>query len=234
LSPIAVHLGVGLLLSASVAGVAWRVRALTLGGAAAATAVGAVIYGFGGVKWAVLLLVFFLTSSTLTRTGGEHKSPSADRAGRTAGQVAANGAIAAAFALAYWGTDTPWIAAGFAGAIAAATADTWATEIGLLTPTPPRLITSREICRPGQSGGVTSLGTRGGIAGASAIALLGNLLLGTSVLGVLIAGTAAMLVDSLLGATLEARARLLTNNSVNLLTTAIGALLAALLGTRLP
>ncbi|MGH2348296.1 MAG: DUF92 domain-containing protein [bacterium] len=216
------------------AGIAWRVRALTLGGAAAAAAVGAAIYGFGGVRWAVLLLVFFATSSMLTRTGGEHKPPAADRAGRRAGQVLANGAVASAFALAYWGGGVPWIAAGFAGAIAAATADTWATEIGLLSSTPPRLITSGAVCRPGQSGGVTSLGTRGGIAGAGAIALLGNLLLGTSVLGVLIAGTAAMFADSLLGATLEARARLLTNDTVNLLTTAIGAALAAGLANYLP
>jgi uncharacterized protein (TIGR00297 family) len=234
LSPIALQLCVGLLLSAFVAGVAWRVRALTPGGAAAATVVGAAIYGFGGVQWAVLLLVFFATSSMLTRAGGESKLPTADHAGRRPGQVLANGAVASAFALAYGIAGAPWIAAGFAGAIAAATADTWATEIGLLSPTPPRLITSREICRPGQSGGVTSLGTRGGIAGASAIALLGNLLLGTPVLGVLIAGTAAMFVDSLLGATLEARARLLTNDTVNLLTTAIGALLAAGLANYLP
>jgi uncharacterized protein (TIGR00297 family) len=219
----------GVLLAALIAGAAWRLRALTIGGALAAAAVGAAIYGFGGVRWAVLLLVFFVTSSMFTRAGGEHKTSSGDRAGRTAGQVAANGLVAAAFALAHSGSGAPWIATGFVGAVAAATADTWATEIGLLSRTPPRLITTGKVCRPGQSGGITSLGTRGGIAGAGVIALLGNVLLGTSVLGVLIAGTAAMFADSLLGATLEARARVLTNNTVNLLTTATGALLAALL-----
>src|SRR5574341_1853160 len=123
--------------------------------------------------------------------------------GRTAGQVLANGIVAAACAVAHSGRAAVWIVAGFAGAVAAATADTWATEIGLLSRTPPRLITTGRVCEPGQSGGITSLGTRGGIAGAGVIALLGNVLLGTSFLGVMIAGIAAMLVDSLLGATLE-------------------------------
>jgi len=224
---------IGLLLSGIIAAVAWRARALTAGGAAAATIVGAVIYGFGGVAWAVLLVVFFLTSSILTRAGGGQK-PAADRTGRTAGQVLANGIVAAAFALGHTGSTAVWIVAGFAGAVAAATADTWATEIGLLSKTPPRLITTGRVCAPGQSGGITSLGTRGAIAGAGVIAVLGNLLLGTSFLGVLIAGTAAMFVDSVVGATLEGRLRMVTNDTVNLLTTTIGAVLAAALAARLP
>lgn len=223
----------GLLLSGLVAAIAWRVRALTVGGAVAGTLIGGAIYGFGGVYWAGLLLTFFATSSALTRAGREQK-PAADSMGRTAAQVLANGAVAAAFAVAHSGSAALWITAGFAGAIAAATADTWATEIGLLSRTPPRLITTGRVCEPGQSGGITSLGTRGGIAGAGVIALLGNVLLGTSFLGVLVAGISAMIVDSLLGATLERRWRLVTNDTVNLMTTTTGAVLATALRAWLP
>lgn len=219
----------GLIASCAVAGAGWRAHALTSGGAVAAVAVGAAIYAFGGVSWAVLLLLFFATSSGLTFAGGETKIPKADRAGRTAGQVLANGIVASALAIMHLGNSATWIITGFAGAIAAATADTWATEIGLLSKTPPRLITTGQVCQPGQSGGVTWLGTKSGLAGAGVVAVAGNLLMGTPVLGVWIAGGVAMFADSLLGATLEARLRILTNNTVNLLTTATGALVGAVL-----
>ncbi len=205
-----------------------------MSGALAAVVVGTAIYGFGGVAWAVLLLVFFATSSLLTFAGGQSKIASGDRGGRTAGQVLANGSVAAGLAVSHSVAPALWATAAFAGAIAAATADTWATEIGLLSSAPPRLITTGQICQPGESGGITWLGTRAGLAGAGVIAVAGNLLLGAPFLGVWIAGMLAMLVDSLLGATLEARLRMLTNDSVNLVTTTTGALIAAALAGALP
>src|SRR2546422_8154673 len=128
-------------------------------GLAAGLAVGgAVTWGLG---WPGLarLAGFFLSGSLLTQwTGGTGGR-------RNARQVLANGGVGAVAALA-----GSWPAA--AGAIAAAAADTWATEIGSFSPVPPRLVTTWERVTRGASGGFTALGTAGGVAGAVAIAAL--------------------------------------------------------------
>ena len=169
-------------------------RWLTRGGVAAALLVGGAVWW--GLGWGGLapLFAFLLTGSLLTRlAGGEGP--------RSARQVWANGAVAAVAAC-----FSSWPAA--AGAIAAAAADTWATEIGSFSPRPPRLITTGEPVPRGRSGGMTLLGTLGGIGGALAIAAVSALVApglrgrGPWVVGA--AGIVGMLVDSLAGATLQA------------------------------
>ncbi len=103
------------------------------------------------------MLAFFVSSSLLSKkTTQNHR------------QVLANGGVAALAALA-----GSWIA--FAGALAAAAADTWASEIGRHSSTPPRLITSGTPIPAGTDGGMTLLGTTAGIAGAGVIAALSYL-----------------------------------------------------------
>jgi len=180
-------------------------RWLTPGGVGAAALVGGAVWwglGWGGL---VPLFAFLLTGSLLTRLAGRGAVPPP----RTARQVAANGAVAAIAAL-----MGRWPVA--AGAIAAATADTWATEIGSFSPHPPRLITTGAPVPRGRSGGVTPLGTVAGIAGGLAIAGISALVApgagfaaeaGAAWHGlgvVAAAGVVGMLVDSLLGATLQA------------------------------
>jgi len=198
------------------------VKWLTAGGAAAALAVGAATILGTGWRGLLLLLAFFVSGSLLTRGGGR----------RNARQVLANGGVAAVAALL-----GSWPA--FAGAVAAAAADTWATEIGAHSPTPPRLMTSGAPVPPGANGGVTLLGTAGGVLGAAVIAALAWLLgpraggpgsthpggLAAVVAG---AGVLGMLVDSLLGATLQGpEDKWLDNDAVNLAMTLAGAGLAA-------
>ena len=189
---------------------------LTRRGAVAALAVGlGTVYGFGW-RGLVLLLAFFVSGSLLTEGGGQ----------RTARQVIANGGVAAFAALA-----GNWVA--FAGAIAAATADTWASEIGRRSPTLPRLITTGKPVPAGTDGGVTALGTAGGVVGAAFGAGLSLLLSPVSNAGVsrpgwfggivFAAGVAGMLFDSLLGATLQRKLRWFDNDAVNLAATLTGA-----------
>lgn len=187
---------------------------LTPAGAVAALAVGAATVWGTGWRGLLLLLAFFISGSLLTRGGGR----------RNARQVIANGGAAALAALL-----GSW--PGLAGAVAAATADTWATEIGARSPTPPRLITTGTPVPPGANGGITLLGTAGAFLGA---AFIGGL---TWVLGprdlrlaavVVVAGVLGMLIDSLLGATLQGPdGRWLDNNAVNLAMTIAGAGIAA-------
>ncbi len=187
-------------------------RWLTRRGAAAALAVGlATLWGFGW-RGFVLLLAFFVSGSLLTPRGGQ----------RRARQVIANGGIAALAALA-----GSWAA--FAGSIAAATADTWATEIGSHAPTGPRLITNGRPVPAGTDGGITLLGTVGGLAGAAFIAGLAFVLEPRIAIAVVIGlgGMFGMLLDSFLGATLQGVRAWLDNDVVNLAATASGAVVAA-------
>lgn len=200
--------------AAAIAILAYRRRALTLDGAIAAAGVGGVVLWRGGLPAAAALNVFFATSSVLSRLGERRKArggalAQAKGARRDAWQVLANGGIAAGV-LARGGRLAD---AAFVGALAAAAADTWATEIGLLSRHAPRLITTGREVAPGTSGAVTALGLLAATAGALTVGATWSLVAraGTdaraplpSVVVAGVAGVAGSLADSLLGATLQA------------------------------
>ena len=101
-----------------------------------------------------------------------------------------------------------------AGAMAAVNADTWATELGVLSSHPPRLITTGRRVEVGASGGITWLGIGASLGGALLIGLTGGLgmvmlrqgwaVAGAVVLAATGGGLAGSLFDSLLGATVQA------------------------------
>lgn len=193
-----------------VAVVAYLLHLLTAGGAIAAALIGAATV-LGGPGWVVLLLFFFVTSSALSRWRGSERDKLigslVEKGGRRdAVQVLANGAV---FALAAvlstrQGMET-WQALG-AGAIAAATADTWSTEIGtVIGGTPRHLMNARKVA-PGTSGGVTLVGTLSGLLGAVLAALIAARMdWETPVYAIVAGGVAGLFVDSLLGATIQER-----------------------------
>src|SRR5512135_2968789 len=151
----------GFLLAIIVAVLAYRLHSLNKSGAIAATIVGTLIFGVGGWQWAVLLLTFFITSSGLSRLFKKRKEGLNEKFSkgheRDAGQVLGNGGLATFFAALhglYPGSLLPWI--GFAASLAAVNADTWATELGVLNPTAPRMITNlRKHVEKGTSGGIS-------------------------------------------------------------------------------
>ncbi len=182
-----------------------------------------------GWKWFMVLLVFHLVAGQFTKYKYETKRKTGmaqEKGGARAWpNVFANGAMAAIMALSEGIIGGTIFLAGFLGAIGTATSDTLATEIGLLNPKPPRLITklSRKV-PAGTSGGVSPLGelaTLFGsfIIGASAWLLyLGGPLFEWNsfklVLVVLIAGTVGCTFDSLLGATIQGLYRCSTCNKI--------------------
>src|SRR5215213_9418459 len=206
----------GLILASLVAFLAYRVHSLNKSGALAATVVGTIIFGIGGWQWAVLLLTFFITSSGLSRAFKKRKADLSEKFAkgheRDAGQVFGNGGLATFFAALhafYPESILPWV--GFAASLAAVNADTWATELGVLNPTPPRMITDlRKRVEKGTSGGISLFGTFASLLGAAVIALPAILLSPINTLNtnyfLLItgAGLAGSLFDSLLGATVQA------------------------------
>jgi uncharacterized protein (TIGR00297 family) len=222
---------------------AWRVRALTISGAVAAACMGFCHLGFGGWLAAGALLAFFGSSTALSKLGKRRKAALGfEKPGaRDAWQVLANGGVAALCALGI----SRFGAAGVAllGALAAANADTWATELGSLFGGKPRRITNLAPAEPGESGAVSIVGTLAALAGA---ALLGAFA-GPAWLAVTLGGLTGALGDSVLGATLQAQwwdeksgrwsevpqgrptrgLGWLRNDAVNLLATLIGAVTAA-------
>lgn len=202
---------VGLLLGAMIAMVAHRHGAFSRRGAAAAVAT-AVVCTAAGWTWGYVLIAFFVTGTGLSRFRESVKRARTrsvvEKGGkRDAAQVFANGGVfAAAAAGSIVFPSSSWVVLG-AGAIAASTADTWATEIGTLSSRPPRSILSREQVPPGTSGAVTAQGLAATLAGAAFIALV-TFLSGwgaTAACAAIAGGIGGSLVDSLLGATLQTR-----------------------------
>lgn len=195
---------------------AYRFSLLTRSGALAAAGLGTVVFGLGGLRWAIVLLVFFLTSSGLSFFFRKQKRAAEEKYAkgvtRDAWQVLANGGAAGLAVILHFvfpQSPLPWI--GFCAAFAAATADTWATELGSLSNTPPRLITTMKQVEAGTSGAISWLGMSAAILGSMAIGLTGALFdpfaavqSARYVLTVItIGGIAGSLVDSWLGATLQ-------------------------------
>jgi uncharacterized protein (TIGR00297 family) len=209
----------GLLIAVIIAYLAYRAHSLNKSGAFAAAAMGTIIFGSGGWQWAFLLMAFFLTSSVLSRAFKSRKQGLNEKFSkgneRDAGQVFGNGGVAAAFVLIhaiYPESSLGWV--GFAASLAAVNADTWGTELGVLNPTPPRMITNpRKRVEKGTSGGVSFFGIVASLLGSGLIGILATFLNPNQTLVtdhwllallITIAGLVASLFDSLLGATVQA------------------------------
>lgn len=241
----------------AVVALARRLRSLSVGGAMAAGVVGALVLAGTGWRGGAILVVFFVTSSALSRRVRPRTPPTGDPKGdeRDAWQVLANGGPAAV------GGVLEWLAPGagywaLTSALAVAAADTWATAIGGRSLRPPRLLLSRRVVEPGTNGGVTWAGSAGGLAGATLLGACGAMAVRDPFLlpvagGI---GVGGMLLDSLLGERWQGRFRCpacqeaserrrhrcgtatapagglhwLTNDGVNALATLAGALAGAL------
>lgn len=198
--------GLGAAFAAVIAYAAYRARALSAGGTVAAFAVGTAVFGALGLRGAATLLAFFVPSVLLTRVGRARKRALrgvAESAPRNGWQVLANGGAAALCALGASSGGDP-LRAAFAGAFAAACADTWGTEIGTLARRRPVSILSFRPIDAGLSGGVSLPGTAATIAGALFIAGVASLLRLAPFGAVAAGGIAGALLDSVVGASLQA------------------------------
>ncbi len=226
-----IQLVIGIVFSGLIGFVAYRRNSLSRSGAVGAMLVGTLIFGLGGWVWGLLLIAFFVLSTLLSHyREGEKETIAAEKFDkgnqRDLGQTLANGGAGALFALLtliFPGSELLLVA--FVGAMATVNADTWATELGVLSRDHPRLITTGEKVEPGTSGGVTRLGTMASLVGALAIGIVGFGLvvmdemfggLGLAALGIkhwysvlwilpvaMLGGLAGSAFDSLLGATVQ-------------------------------
>lgn len=217
----------GFLLATAVGLLGWRQQALSGSGAFGAALIGGLIFGFGGPTWGALIVAFFVGGSLLSWFRGPEKAVIAagfaKSSRRDLAQTLANGGLGALLAILVGivTRESPWypfLTLAYFGALSAASADTWATELGILSPRPPRLITTGEPVPSGLSGGVTPLGllasaAGGAFMGVSAFGLIQLASLLTTGEWFLqdwfliplctVAGFAGSLVDSVLGATIQ-------------------------------
>jgi uncharacterized protein (TIGR00297 family) len=170
--------------------------ALSVSGAISAGVVGSLTVA-AGWQWGAVLLVFFTTSTALSRVGHaaklEHSQGRTEKTGaRDAVQVVANGGIFAAGAFLAAVVMDPRMAVASLGAIAAANGDTWATEAGLLWGRAPRSVMTGKRVPPGTSGAITPIGTTAGLAGVLLIAASAAMLqIHQNSFGAIVAGGAA-------------------------------------------
>ena len=183
---------------------------LSRSGTIAAALVGGVSIA-AGWSWGILLAAFFVSSIALSRLGRQRKAEStggivAKTGPRDLWQVLANGGVfAAAAAAAIVSPHPAWRAVGV-GALAASTADTWATEIGTLFGGRPRSILSGKRIPIGTSGGITLAGSTASLAGAAFITGAAVLVgWDVPIVVILLSGVAGALADSVLGALVQER-----------------------------
>lgn len=229
-------LAVALALAMSLYG--YRKRSLNRSGALLALVVGFVSCAASNT-FGLTLIAFFLGSSRVTKIGAKKKRKIEDGhqegGNRNWVQVLANGGGGTAVAAVYWLRTrqlglSPESAVDFAAHpveallqaaylchYACCNADTWASELGVLSSASPILVTRPwQSVPPGTNGGITTVGTLASLLGGLLIGLVYwglNAALAPAAAGMppqwpllLLGGGAGVLgsfVDSLLGATLQ-------------------------------
>jgi uncharacterized protein (TIGR00297 family) len=220
-----VMLLLGLVISTLIGLFAYKRKSLSFSGVLGAIITGTTIFGFGGWIAGLTLIAFFVYSTVLSkfkeRTKLEKAGDKFDKGSRRdIGQALANGGLGSILIVLYFVYPPEiWLFAAFVAAMATVNADTWATEIGVLSKAQPRLIINGKTVTPGTSGGITLLGTTATALGGLAIGLTVWLMFGVwaiferSVdwLGLwwlvpvgIVGGLAGSLFDSFLGATVQA------------------------------
>lgn len=150
---------------------------LTYDGALAAGIFGVISFGFGGWQLALIALFFFISASLLSKdivATDESFSIKFRRDGR---QVWANGFWLCLWILIWFITGNTIFLAASVASIAAATSDTWATELGSGRNNRTYLITNLNQVSAGTDGGVSIKGTLGAMFGSAIVGALCWLLL---------------------------------------------------------
>ena len=208
------NIWLSLILSTALAALAlWR-RAITYPGTALAWCFSVVIACFAGI-WGFLALaatlVFTLIAGKISGKKREkaEKKLHAKHGRRDSVQIICNVGTAALMALLYGLTEWEGFLCASGGALAASLADSMASELGILSKTPPRDICTLKRVQAGISGGVSALGLAMSAVGAVIIAAV-NLGQGRGLgfaAAVAVGGFVAALVDSALGSAVQAKYR---------------------------
>jgi uncharacterized protein (TIGR00297 family) len=231
---------IGLALNLVVGFAGWAARTVSLSGLIAGVLIGTIIFACAGTGAWLLLLIAFAVAAVTSRIGYKRKLQlgiAEQRGGRRgAGNAIANTGFAAGAAL--LAVLSPYHVEALlavTAALAAGSSDTVASEIGKAFGRRTFLIIGLKPVPPGTPGALSLEGTAAGIAAAAVLALVAvyaGVVPRAFLLVIIIAATAGSLIESALGATLEAP-RVLNNDLLNFINTASAAAIALLLASRL-
>ncbi|GAB4292818.1 MAG: TIGR00297 family protein [Myxococcota bacterium] len=198
--------------------------------------VGAAIFYATGIYGFLILLAFFTIGSSATFIAYTRKrkigTAQKRRGARGYQNVLANGLTPTLLAVAFYLVGGEITLAAFCASLAGATADTLESEIGVLSPSPPRLITDFCEVPPGTDGGVSLLGAIAGIIGALIIALLSlvfSLIPLEMLIPVSLSGFLATIIESFLGALFKTKGER-AGHILNLINTTLAPLLVIIWG----
>lgn len=229
---------------------AFLFRLLTLDGVYAAAISGTVVFGLGGYEAALVLLVFFISSNLISKkyilAVEETTHAYAEKIRRDGLQVWSNGFWFTLFFLLAFIFEQPLFVVAALGAIATATADTWATELGSKRfASETYLIGGLKKVKPGTDGGISIPGTLAAVAGSLVISVVSVFLFSLNlsvIFPIFMGGFLGCLADSYFGATFQREGYTFhlsvyfyeisikfDNNLVNWLASGIGSLLAIIL-----
>ena len=202
-----------IILSSLISISSYKFKFLNFRGTLAIFLLASVIFGLGGWKWTVPLLVFFVLSSLISKL--KRKTPSVTEIyieksmPRNGIQVLANGGIGGILVILNYFFPSELFYIVFVSSVAAVCADTWSTEIGTFKQSATVNILSFKEIQQGASGGISIPGTIGGVLGASIIAASSLMWLGLKhinyIIFIIFAGIVGNLFDSILGASLQAK-----------------------------
>ena len=227
-------------------GIGWIApkKLLTPAGLLHAWLLGVLLWGSLGWQGYLVVLFYFVVGSAVTRIGMAQKEAegiaekrSGARGPENVWGSALTGTLCALGILVVPALDgetkfiTSLLLLGFVASFSTKLSDTCASEVGKAYGKRTFLITNLQPVARGTEGAVSLEGTLAGILG-SAIALLAwgvGLITLLGVVFCLLAAFIATNIESLIGATLQAKIGWLTNEVVNILNTSIGAITAILL-----
>lgn len=240
-----------ILINSVLGAIAWVApkKLLTPAGYLHAWVLGLLIWGTLGWQGYLVVMVYFLVGSAVTRVGlaqkeaagiaeqrGGARGPENVWGSALAGSLCALGVMVcllmpptdpAATGLALL------LQLGYVASFSTKLADTCASEIGKAYGQRTFLITTLQPVARGTEGAISLEGTLAGVVASAAIALVGWAVGLISLIGVgvsMIAAFIATNLESLIGATLQTRFSWLTNEWVNVINTLTGAMVAILIG----
>ncbi|MGK7930855.1 MAG: TIGR00297 family protein [Microcystaceae cyanobacterium] len=211
-------------------------KLLTVMGYLHAWGLGVIVWGTLGWRGYVIVMLYFLVGSSVTRIGMAQKEAEGIAEKRD-GKRGPENVWGSALTGALCGIGTLFVPAsyinllvlGYVASFATKLADTTASEVGKAYGRRTFLITTLQPVPRGTEGAVSLEGTLAGIVGAVAIAVCGwglGLISPFGVLWTIIAAFIATNLESLIGATLQEKWQWLTNEVVNFINTFLGAVIA--------
>lgn len=209
----------GILLSFIVSYLAYKKGSLNYSGFIGALILGSLLYYLGGFFFWIIMISFFISSSILTKFKGNNKKETDDlnekNGKRDYIQVLSNGGLGLIFAFMYNIYNDPIYMVGFATAFAASNADTWASELGVLSKREPISIINFKKTERGVSGSISIFGIIASLLGAFFIAIVFTLglvlkynnidIIYKYILIISICGFLGSIIDSYLGSLIQVK-----------------------------